>query len=90
MRKRMIAGNWKMNETFTEGVVLAQGLAKELAGGTGDVDVVVCPPAVDLKGVSEVIEQEGASLALPLRYISESTRPMLTSYCVCCWKKRRP
>ena len=64
MRKRMIAGNWKMNETFTEGVVLAQGLAKELASGTGDVDVVVCPPAVDLKGVSEVIEQEGAPFAL--------------------------
>ena len=57
MRKRMIAGNWKMNKTYSEGVVLAQGLADELAGGTGDVDVVVCPPAVDLKGVSEVIEQ---------------------------------
>ncbi|WP_417228708.1 triose-phosphate isomerase, partial [Thermophilibacter sp.] len=54
MRKRMIAGNWKMNKTYSEGVVLAQGLADELADGTGDVDVVVCPPAVDLKGVSEV------------------------------------
>ena len=64
MRNRMIAGNWKMNETYTEGVVLAQGLAKELADGTGDVDVVVCPPAVDLKGVAEVIEQENAPFAL--------------------------
>ena len=64
MRKRMIAGNWKMNKTWGEGVVLAQGLADELAGGTGDVDVVVCPPAVDLKGVSEVIEQTGAPFAL--------------------------
>ena len=64
MRKRMIAGNWKMNKTWGEGVVLAQGLADELAGGTGDVDVVVCPPAVDLKGVSEVIEQTSAPFAL--------------------------
>ena len=64
MRKRMIAGNWKMNKTYGEGVVLAQGLADELADGTGDVDVVVCPPAVDLKGVSEVIEQTSAPFAL--------------------------
>ncbi len=64
MRKRMIAGNWKMNKTYSEGVVLAQGLADELKDGTGDVDVVVCPPAVDLKGVSEVIEQTSASFAL--------------------------
>ena len=64
MRKRMIAGNWKMNKTYSEGVVLAQGLADELADGTGDVDVVVCPPAVDLKGVSEVIEQASAPFAL--------------------------
>ena len=26
MRNRMIAGNWKMNKTYDEGVVLAQGL----------------------------------------------------------------
>ncbi len=64
MRKRMIAGNWKMNKTYSEGVVLAQGLADELKDGTGDVDVVVCPPAVDLKGVSEVIEQASAPFAL--------------------------
>ena len=64
MRKRMIAGNWKMNKTYSEGVVLAQGLADELRDGTGDVDVVVCPPAVDLKGVSEVIEQTSAPFAL--------------------------
>ncbi len=64
MRKRMIAGNWKMNKTWGEGVVLTQGLADELKDGTGDVDVVVCPPAVDLKGVSEVIEQTSAPFAL--------------------------
>ncbi len=64
MRKRMIAGNWKMNKTYDEGVVLAQGLSDELSGGTGDVDVVVCPPTIDLKGVSEVIAQTSAPFAL--------------------------
>ena len=39
MRNRMIAGNWKMNKTYVEGVELAQGLADQLADGTDDVDV---------------------------------------------------
>ena len=102
MRKRMIAGNWKMNETYSEGVVLAQGLAKELADGTGDVDVVVCPPAVDLKGVAEVIEHEDASFALGAQnvyweekgaYTGETAPDMLTNigatYCIIGHSERR-
>lgn len=102
MRNRMIAGNWKMNETYTEGVVLAQGLAKELADGTGDVDVVVCPPAVDLKGVAEVIEQENASFALGAQnvyweesgaFTGETAPNMLTNigatYCIIGHSERR-
>lgn len=74
MRNRMIAGNWKMNKTYVEGVELAQGLADQLADGSGNVDVVVCPPTVDLKGVSEVIEQSEAPFALGAQnvYFEES------------------
>ena len=102
MRKRMIAGNWKMNDTYSEGVVLAQGLAKELADGTGDVDVVVCPPAVDLKGVAEVIEHEDAPFALGAQnvyweekgaYTGETAPDMLTNigatYCIIGHSERR-
>ena len=102
MRNRMIAGNWKMNETYGEGVVLAQGLADELAGGTGDVDVVVCPPAVDLKGVSEVLEQSKAPVALGAQnvyyeesgaYTGETSPAMLesvgASYCIIGHSERR-
>ena len=102
MRNRMIAGNWKMNETYTEGVVLAQGLAKELADGTGDVDVVVCPPAVDLKGIAEVIEQENAPFALGAQnvyweesgaFTGETAPNMLTNigatYCIIGHSERR-
>ena len=102
MRNRMIAGTWQMNETYTEGVVLAQGLAKELADGTGDVDVVVCPPAVDLKGVAEVIEQENAPFALGAQnvyweesgaFTGETAPNMLTNigatYCIIGHSERR-
>ncbi|MEE8723906.1 MAG: triose-phosphate isomerase [Atopobiaceae bacterium] len=102
MRKPMIAGNWKMNETYSSAVVLAQGLARELEGGTGDVDVVVCPPAVDLKGVAEVIEHEQAPFALGGQnvyweekgaYTGETAPDMLTSvgatYCIIGHSERR-
>ena len=74
MRKLMIAGNWKMNKTYTEGVVLAQGLADALKDTEVKVDVVVCPPTVDLKGVSEVIDQASAPFALGAQnvYFEES------------------
>jgi triosephosphate isomerase len=102
MRNRMIAGNWKMNKTYTEGVELAEGLASELKDGTGSVDVVVCPPAVDLKGVSEVIEQKKAPFALGAQnvyweesgaYTGETAPDMLTNvgatYCIIGHSERR-
>ena len=102
MRNRMIAGNWKMNKTYTEGVELAEGLASELKDGTGSVDVVVCPPAVDLKGVTEVIEQKKAPFALGAQnvyweesgaYTGETAPDMLTNvgatYCIIGHSERR-
>lgn len=102
MRKRMIAGNWKMNETYSSSVVLAQGLAKDLEEGTGDVDVVVCPPAINLKAVSEVIEHEQAPFALGAQnvyweekgaYTGETAPDMLqsvgASYCIIGHSERR-
>ena len=102
MRKLMIAGNWKMNKTYTEGVELAQGLADQLASGTGDVDVVVCPPTVDLQGVSQVIEQTKAPFALGAQnvYFEESgaftgeTAPSMlesvgATYCIIGHSERR-
>ena len=102
MRKLMIAGNWKMNKTYTEGVVLAQGLADALKDVEVKVDVVVCPPTVDLKGVSEVIDQTSAPFALGAQnvYFEESgaftgeTAPSMlesvgATYCVIGHSERR-
>ena len=102
MRKLMIAGNWKMNKTYTEGVVLAQGLADALKDAEVKVDVVVCPPTVDLKGVSEVIDQTSAHFALGAQnvYFEESgaftgeTAPSMlesvgATYCVIGHSERR-
>lgn len=102
MRNRMIAGNWKMNKTYAEGVELAQGLADELKDGTGSVDVVIAPPTIDLKGVSEVIEQTTAPFALSAQnvyfeekgaYTGETAPDMLTAvgctFCIIGHSERR-
>ena len=101
MRNRMIAGNWKMNKNFTEAVELAQGLAEALGSGNG-VDVVVCPPTVNLKGVAEVIEQTDAPMWLGAQnvyfeesgaYTGETAPDMLVAigadYCIIGHSERR-
>ncbi len=51
MRKKIIAGNWKMNKTPSEAAELAAAVVKNSAGA--GCDVVVCPTAVCLPGVAE-------------------------------------
>ena len=102
MRNRMIAGNWKMNETFAEGIELAQGIVDQLASGTGNVDVVIAPPLVNLKGVSEVLSQANSSVALSAQnvyweesgaFTGETSPAMLTSvgatHCIIGHSERR-
>ena len=56
-RKHLIAGNWKMNETIPEAVVLAQEISNLMERDWLEmVDVAVCPPFVDLKPVKTVFE----------------------------------
>ncbi len=54
-RKRIIAGNWKMNKSVAESKDLASDIRRELAE-CRDVDVVLCPPYTSLAAVGEVIE----------------------------------
>ena len=53
-RKKIIAGNWKMNKAVAEAEDLASGIKRELAE-CREVDVVLCPPFTSLKAVGEVI-----------------------------------
>lgn len=56
MRKKIIAGNWKMNKTVEEAVQLASAIKVNLAA-CKEVDVVLCPPFTALKSVSEVVSE---------------------------------
>lgn len=57
MRKPLMAGNWKMNNTSAEAVVLCQEISYAFEKDWHEfVDVVVCPPYVDLKPAKSVFE----------------------------------
>ena len=56
-RKPMMAGNWKMNNAIGEAVVLTQEISNNWWKDWGDkVDIVICPPVIDLKPVKTVLE----------------------------------
>ena len=56
MRKKIVAGNWKMNKSLSEGVQLAKDVnAAVEAVGVLKCDVVVAPPFLHLTEVSKVV-----------------------------------
>ena len=64
-RKNLIAGNWKMNNTIPEAVVLAQEISNRMERDWLElVDVAVCPPFVDLKPVKSVFEFDRVDIAV--------------------------
>ena len=54
-RKKLIAGNWKMNKTTADAVTLVQELVASIGRQT-EVDVVVCPPFTSLESVAKTLE----------------------------------
>lgn len=60
MRKKIVAGNWKMNMTPAKAVELIDSLKDKI--NTTDVDVVVCPPFVCLPAVLEAVK--GTNIAV--------------------------
>ena len=60
MRKPIIAGNWKMNNTAAEGVALVNALKPLVANA--DCEVAVCVPAIDIPAVAEALK--GSNIAL--------------------------
>ena len=81
-RKKIIAGNWKMNMTPSEAVALCETLQPLVA--TDEVDVVFCVPAIDIVPVAKAVE--GTNIAVGAEnfytedkgaYTGEISAPML-------------
>ena len=57
MRKKIVAGNWKMNKTLDEALALTSEVVHMVNDEvTGDVQVILCPPALYLTTLSKYVE----------------------------------
>jgi len=62
MRKRIVAGNWKMNMNHAEGAVLAGALAGGIAGKPVSCEIVIFPPFTTIPAVAGALE--GSTIAV--------------------------
>lgn len=60
-RKKVIAGNWKMNKTPADGVALVRDIVAAV-GKQSDVEVVVCPPYTGLESAAKALEGSNVKL----------------------------
>jgi triosephosphate isomerase len=60
MRKKIVAGNWKMNKNFQDAEDLIFEIVDQLTEkGSGDTEVIICPPAVYLEMSSDIAAENG-------------------------------
>ncbi len=69
-RKKIIAGNWKMNMTPSQAVKLVEELAPLVKND--DVDVVYCVPAIDIVPVVEAVMGSNVQVGAENMYFEES------------------
>ncbi len=62
MRKKIVAGNWKMNENLQEGIILAKEINTALEADKPNCGVVICTPFIHLASVVQVLNKSLVSL----------------------------
>ncbi len=68
-RKKIVAGNWKMNMTPSEAVKLVEELKPLVA--SDEVEVVYCVPAIDIVPVVEAVKGTGVAVGAENMYYEE-------------------
>ena len=71
MRKKIVAGNWKMHKTLPEAMSLATAIADNLTNTDTGVGVVVGVPFPFIGNVSELLAGKGISVAAQNCYYEE-------------------
>lgn len=70
MRKKIVAGNWKMNKTPKEAMELVAMLKDKV--DTDKVDVVFCVPAINILPVTEALKGTNIAVGAQNVYFEES------------------
>lgn len=78
MRKKIVAGNWKMNLTPEEGVALVNEIVKEKIELKYNQSVIVCPPFTGLGLVNTLLDKAGSKVALGAQNVSDKNAGAFT------------
>jgi triosephosphate isomerase len=62
MRKKVIAGNWKMNNNLSESQNLITRLTSGLSNLKINCDVIICPPYTSLSEANTLIKKTSVKL----------------------------
>ena len=62
MRKKIVAGNWKMNMNLQDGVALAKEINEALVADKPNCGVIICTPFIHLASVAQVLNPEVVGL----------------------------
>ncbi len=62
MRKKIVAGNWKMNENLQEGLALATEINAALVADKPNCGVVICTPFIHLAKVADILDNSVVAL----------------------------
>ncbi len=71
MRKKIIAGNWKMNNDLNESQSLVSGIISGL-GNDDKCEVIVCPPFTSLNEVHSLVKDSPVKLGAQNMFYEES------------------
>lgn len=72
MRKKIIAGNWKMNNDLNGTISLISDIKKELNGKNVNADVIICPPFTNLETAFALLKNSSIKLGAQNVYFEES------------------
>ena len=58
MRKKIVAGNWKMNMNLQDGIALAKELNETLTNEKPNCGVIICTPFIHLASIAQFLNQD--------------------------------
>ena len=62
MRRKIVAGNWKMNMNLQDGIALAKELNDTLTAEKPNCGVVICTPFIHLASIAQFLNQDVVAL----------------------------
>ncbi|MDD3738599.1 MAG: triose-phosphate isomerase [Lentimicrobiaceae bacterium] len=100
MRIKLVAGNWKMNKSFSEAEELLFDISEELQNNKSKAEVVICPPYLYLEMATDIAAENDFAIGAQNvsnfekgAYTGEISAGMLhkmdVSYCIVGHSERR-